>query len=69
MDLKKIRNRIKDGTISTIEEFERDIRLMFANACIFNGRGSQVYDMAREMQKDSEKHIAHFKNMQHHLNR
>lgn len=30
MDLKTIRARIKDGTISTIDEFERDIRLMFA---------------------------------------
>lgn len=30
MDLKRIRQRIKEGSISTIDEFERDIRLMFA---------------------------------------
>jgi bromodomain-containing protein 8 len=30
MDLKKIRQRIKDGEISTIDEFERDILLLFA---------------------------------------
>lgn len=30
MDLKKIRQRIKDGEISTIDEFESDILLLFA---------------------------------------
>lgn len=30
MDLKTIKLRIKDGTISNIDEFERDILLMFA---------------------------------------
>lgn len=69
MDLKTIRNRIKDGTITTIDEFERDIRLMFANATVYNARGSQVWEMAKEMRAASEGHIAHYKSMQHHLNR
>lgn len=28
MDLKTIRGRIKDGQITTVEEFERDLHLM-----------------------------------------
>ncbi|EJT49929.1 hypothetical protein A1Q1_00942 [Trichosporon asahii var. asahii CBS 2479] len=69
MDLKTLRARIKDGSVGNIEEFERDVRLMFANATIYNGRGSQVSDMAKEMMAASEVHIAHFKSMQHHLGR
>lgn len=69
MDLKKIRARIKDGTISTIDEFERDIRLMFANATVYNTKGSQVYEFAREMMAACEGHIVHWKSMEHHLKR
>lgn len=39
------------------------------NATVYNGRGSQVYDMAREMLAASEGHIAHWKSMEHHLTR
>lgn len=30
MDLKTIRSKIRDGSISSIDEFERDLLLMFA---------------------------------------
>jgi hypothetical protein len=30
MDLKTIRGRIRDGQVTTIDEFERDVLLMFA---------------------------------------
>jgi hypothetical protein len=30
MDLKTIRGRIRDGLVTTIDEFERDVLLMFA---------------------------------------
>ncbi|WWD19540.1 hypothetical protein CI109_104001 [Kwoniella shandongensis] len=69
MDLKTIRGRIKDGQISSIDEFERDALLIFANAMMYNQPDSQVYEMAKEMLKDAESHIAHFRNMQHHLSR
>jgi bromodomain-containing protein 8 len=69
MDLKKIRARIKDGSIGTIDEFERDIRLMFANAAVYNPKGSQVAEFAREMLVAAEGHIAHWKSMEHHLKR
>jgi bromodomain-containing protein 8 len=84
MDLKTVRARIRDGTITTLDEFERDIMLIFAyvtlvngdrqiltcsNATMYNSRGSQLYDMAMEMMKDAEGHIAHLKSVQHHMGR
>ncbi|KAK8853125.1 hypothetical protein IAR55_003826 [Kwoniella newhampshirensis] len=69
MDLKTIRGRIKDGHISSIDEFERDALLIFANAMMYNQPDSQVYAMAKEMLKDAESHIAHFRSMQHHMSR
>nr|XP_019010233.1 uncharacterized protein I206_04701 [Kwoniella pini CBS 10737]OCF49014.1 hypothetical protein I206_04701 [Kwoniella pini CBS 10737] len=69
MDLKTIRARIKEGHITGIENFERDVLLIFANAMMYNKPGSQVYEMAQEMLKATEDHIAHFKNLQHHVNR
>ncbi|WVR07773.1 hypothetical protein IAU60_004816 [Kwoniella sp. DSM 27419] len=69
MDLKTIRSRIKDGQIASIDEFERDALLIFANAMMYNGPDSQVYAMAKEMLKDTEDHITHFRNVQHHVNR
>lgn len=47
MDLKTIKNRIRDGLITSLDEFERDIFLMFANATLFNEPGSDVYEQAQ----------------------
>ncbi|KAK4689878.1 bromodomain-containing protein 8, partial [Tremellales sp. Uapishka_1] len=69
MDLKTIKSRIRDGHISTIDEFERDILLMFANAMMYNTPKSPIYKMTEEMLRESENHISHFRSMQHHLNR
>ncbi|GFZ48613.1 hypothetical protein JCM24511_06361 [Saitozyma sp. JCM 24511] len=69
MDLKTIRGRIRDGQVTTIDEFERDVLLMFANAMMYNTKGSQVYDMAEEMLRESENHIAHFRTLQHDVGR
>jgi bromodomain-containing protein 8 len=49
MDLKTIKARVKDGTISNSLEFQRDIYLMFANAMIYNRPGSEIYTMAEEV--------------------
>ncbi|WVQ84935.1 hypothetical protein IAT38_007098 [Cryptococcus sp. DSM 104549] len=67
MDLKTMRVRIKDGQIGSIDEFERDAMLLFANAMMYNQPDSQVYGMAQEMMKDTEGHISHFRNMEHHI--
>ena len=49
MDLKTIKARVKEGTISNSLEFQRDIYLMFANAMIYNRPGSEIYAMAEEV--------------------
>jgi bromodomain-containing protein 8 len=79
MSIKTVRSRIREGQITTIDEFERDVMLIFAyvpfsflswamlmnrNAIMYNSRGSGVYDMAVEMMKDAEVHIKHLKNVQ-----
>ncbi|OCF77235.1 hypothetical protein I204_01221 [Kwoniella mangroviensis CBS 8886] len=69
MDLKTIRARIKDGLITGIEEFERDVLLIFANAMMYNNPDTPTYEMAKEMLKAAEDQIAHFKNLQHHVSR
>ncbi|WVQ67058.1 uncharacterized protein L199_005251 [Kwoniella botswanensis] len=69
MDLKTIRARIKDGLITGIDEFERDVLLIFANAMMYNNPDTPTYEMAKEMLKAAEDQIAHFKNLQHHVSR
>lgn len=46
MDLKAIKARIKDGKIANVDEFERDILLMFTNAMLFNEPTSDIHGMA-----------------------
>jgi hypothetical protein len=40
-----------------------------SNAMMYNAKGSQVYDMAEEMLRESENHIAHFRTLQHDVGR
>ncbi|KAI8986040.1 hypothetical protein BDB01DRAFT_787469 [Pilobolus umbonatus] len=61
MDLKKIKNRIRDGIITTTVEFERDVMLMLCNALIYNKEDTEVYQMAREMLDDVTEQIRIFK--------
>ncbi|KAJ3532257.1 hypothetical protein NMY22_g7816 [Coprinellus aureogranulatus] len=49
MDLKTIKQRVKDGAISNSLEFQRDVYLMFANAMVYNRPGSDVYTMAEDV--------------------
>lgn len=60
MDLKTIKARVKDGTISNALEFQRDIYLMFANAMIYNRPGSEIHAMAEEVSafgRSCESHV------------
>ncbi|KAJ7590977.1 hypothetical protein C8J56DRAFT_548883 [Mycena floridula] len=57
MDLKTIKNRIKEGIITNTLEFERDICLMFANAMMYNRPNSEIYAMTEEMMQESEVRI------------
>ena len=53
MDLKTIKSRVKDGSISNSLEFKRDVFLMFANAMMYNREGSEIYAMAEEVSAPS----------------
>lgn len=61
MDLKTIKARIKDGSITNSQEFQRDVYLMFANAMMYNRPGSDVYEMAKTMMQDSDQAIKSFR--------
>ncbi|TFK56004.1 hypothetical protein OE88DRAFT_1652567 [Heliocybe sulcata] len=61
MDLKTIKQKIKDGLIVNSSEFQRDIYLIFANAMMYNRPGSDIYYMAEQMMLDSEAHINTFR--------
>ncbi|KAL9538013.1 hypothetical protein MBANPS3_011272 [Mucor bainieri] len=61
MDLKAIKNRIRDGIINTTTEFERDIVLMLNNSLMYNKEGTEVYLLAKEMLDDAVEQIKIFK--------
>ncbi|TFY70157.1 hypothetical protein EVG20_g2845 [Dentipellis fragilis] len=61
MDLKTIKMRIKDNTISNSAEFQRDVYLMFANSMMYNRPKSDIYNMAEEMMLESESQINTFR--------
>ncbi|KAG6844906.1 hypothetical protein H0H87_002605 [Tephrocybe sp. NHM501043] len=61
MDLKTIKMRVKDGSITNSQEYQRDIMLMFANAMMYNRPGSDVHTMAEDMMVESEDHIKAFR--------
>ena len=49
MDLKTIKNRVRDGVINNSAEYQRDIYLMFANSLMYNRPNSDIYLMAEEV--------------------
>lgn len=53
MDLKTIKNRVRDGSISTSREYQRDIYLMLANSLMYNRPNSDIYVMAEEVIQSS----------------
>ncbi|KAI9499532.1 hypothetical protein BDB00DRAFT_794370 [Zychaea mexicana] len=61
VDLKTIKNRIRDGAIKTTVEFERDIVLMLTNSLMYNKEGTEIYQMALEMLEDVNEQLKLFK--------
>lgn len=49
MDLTLVVNKLEDGVYTDIASFERDTKLVFENAILFNGEDSDVGAMAREL--------------------
>ncbi|KAJ3290090.1 hypothetical protein HDU79_003506 [Rhizoclosmatium sp. JEL0117] len=63
INLTVIKNRIRDGEISTMEEFHRDILLMLANAVMFNDEGSEIAEMAKTLRVFVETELATLENV------
>ncbi|KAJ1915052.1 hypothetical protein H4219_004521 [Mycoemilia scoparia] len=57
MDLKTIKNRIRDEEITTTAEFYLDVMQMFNNALMYNQEDSEVYSMTMEIIPDAQKCI------------
>ncbi|KAJ1662412.1 hypothetical protein IW140_005912 [Coemansia sp. RSA 1813] len=54
MDLKTIKNRIRDEEITTTVEFYRDTMHMLMNALMYNAEDTEVYQMAMEFIPDAQ---------------
>lgn len=59
-DMKSIRNKIRDGKITTSKQFHREILLLFANAIMYNGENSTIAQWAKEGFAYSEEMISMF---------
>jgi hypothetical protein len=51
MDLSLLEKNVNDGKYHTIEQFERDLRLIFANCYMYNGPDSVYAKSARELEE------------------
>lgn len=60
MDLKVIKQRIKDGQISSSLELRWALSLMFANALMYNHPGTEVHRMANEMRMATDEILDEF---------
>lgn len=49
MDLRGLAKKLRDGNVTTAEEYRRDLMLMLANAVMFNHEGSEVARHAKEL--------------------
>ncbi|KAJ2204714.1 hypothetical protein IW145_003255 [Coemansia sp. RSA 521] len=54
LDLKAIKNRIRDEDITTTVQFYRDVMHVFMNALMYNGEDTEVYQMTMEMLPDAQ---------------
>lgn len=55
MDLSTINTKLENDHYVNADEFEADIRLMFQNCYTYNGPGSDVYNMGKELEKVFDK--------------
>ncbi|CAG8567573.1 9087_t:CDS:2, partial [Acaulospora morrowiae] len=61
MDLKTLKKRLRDGVVHDTDQFHRDLMLMFMNASVFNGKETDIHQMATEMKDFVENLIADFR--------
>ncbi|KAJ8099297.1 hypothetical protein POJ06DRAFT_256577 [Lipomyces tetrasporus] len=58
MSLDTVKQNVNDGAYSSFDDFEKDMRLIFDNAMIFNEEESQVYNDASHLQRSFEAKLA-----------
>ncbi|RGB27722.1 Bromodomain-containing protein, partial [Rhizophagus diaphanus] len=55
MDLLTITSKLKNNKYASIEEFEKDIRLIFRNCYIYNNIGSDMHILGEELESTFNK--------------
>ncbi|TKY85251.1 hypothetical protein EX895_006331 [Sporisorium graminicola] len=64
LDIKTIKARIKEGSISSAKQLRKALTLIFANSLIYNRPGTEVHRMASEMFAASEEIFRRFEGTQ-----
>ncbi|CAH7688339.1 Bromodomain-containing protein, partial [Phakopsora pachyrhizi] len=60
MDLRTLARKLRDGEVTSAEEYRRDLMLMLANAVMFNHEDSQVSKNAKELMIDCDRLVSIF---------
>lgn len=60
LDLSTIKQRIRDGSITSTAEFQRDVLLMCQNAMMVNSEGTPMYTYAKELKEFANRKIETF---------
>eukprot|EP01112_Ceratiomyxa_fruticulosa_P018100 TRINITY_DN5747_c0_g1_i5.p1 TRINITY_DN5747_c0_g1~~TRINITY_DN5747_c0_g1_i5.p1 ORF type:complete len:788 (+),score=178.77 TRINITY_DN5747_c0_g1_i5:305-2668(+) len=61
MDLGTIENKLKNGVYREADEFARDVKLVFDNACLYNEQHSEIVKNAEELRSIFESKFAQAK--------
>ena len=61
MDLGTVDGKLAASRYATVEDFAKDIRLIWTNAQTFNLEGSDIYELATMLSKDFESRMAEVK--------
>lgn len=55
MDLRTLAKKLRDGKVTSTEEYRRDLMLMLANAVMFNHEESEVTKHAKELMVECDR--------------
>jgi hypothetical protein len=61
MDLGTVDGKLAASRYATVEDFAKDIRLIWTNAQTFNLEGSDIYELATMLSRDFENRMAEVK--------
>lgn len=60
MDLRTLAKKLRDGKVTSTEEYRRDLMLMLANAVMFNHEDSEVARHAKELMVECDRLVSIF---------